>query len=459
MPLTRKQQILADVEVSDGVPVTLTANDAVLVFDPDISDDVAFLDRVPAGSTLSRENTPPGLTTRQNTFQSDLVGSAVAGTAPPFGKFLKAAGYQEITLTEIPLTLASGAFWPGEIVTDSTNRAICLTHSSGATVSVWVMPFVGTITTGTLTGESSGSTGTIGTVSTTNEGFAYTTDSLRLIQFTTTGVWATSVGSTAVIIRSGEVVGAIQTILNPSGNVWDCVLLWGDIESGDTVDDGTNTETLSTAATQTRTPSLTIWNNKDGFKRVTAGARGDYACAAEGGAPFIFSWTFTGQASSHTDETPVATSGLGSTRAPRLGFSSTVGIGLAGAGMEDGFYKMPIKSVEIAGANVVGNRIDGNAQGGSIGTVITDRDPTITIEVEQTGTSFDWLAHRDAEQNVSIGIVLGTATMERVGIVANNCQIAEVAESDSDGFATFTVTLRPRRILEAGDDELIFFNY
>ena len=75
MPITRKQQLLAKLETTEGGGATFTSSDAVEVFDPSISDSVDLLDRSPAGATLSRDFTPVGRKTRDITFTSDLKGS------------------------------------------------------------------------------------------------------------------------------------------------------------------------------------------------------------------------------------------------------------------------------------------------------------------------------------------------------------------------------------------------
>ena len=55
-----------------------------------------------------------------------------------------------------------------------------------------------------------------------------------------------------------------------------------------------------------------------------------------------------------------------------------------------------------------------------------------------------------------VGFVLGTTAGNVMTIVAPVCQVTEVQLGDSDGIATFDVTIRPRRINESGDDEIYF---
>jgi hypothetical protein len=69
----------------------------LLVFEPDLSDDVEIQDRVPAGPTLSRDFAAVGRQTREITFRSDFRGSGdttFTVDEPEWGKLIKSCGYK-----------------------------------------------------------------------------------------------------------------------------------------------------------------------------------------------------------------------------------------------------------------------------------------------------------------------------------------------------------------------------
>lgn len=475
--LIRKTQILAGVEVSDGVAVALTGADAVTVYDPDAADDdVNFLDRKPAGQTLSRDNTPPGLTVRSNKFKSDFRGSGAVGTAPEWAKFARGSAMRQVNLVSMAMTGISSSeqYTVGELVYQGASLAaataigVCLTHQRGADGTILVAVIYGTFAGATnVIGNSCAATASAGTPTTSGVGYGYLPDSLRQIQ-TSVASWSPSappiagVGAVLQILRSGFTVGAIQVVDAGGGPNWSttpiAVLLWGDLANGDVITDGTYSATLNATPTQIRTPSLTLYNNLDGFRRDATGARGNFTLAGSAGEPLVFDWEFKGKAYQHLSALPATTTTLGGTRAPRL-FGA-----FAGLGFGNQFYRMPIKKIELTPGNTVGQRTDANAAGGSIGTVVTDRDPSIQIEVEQVGMGFDVLSMRNGESVVRFGAVLGgdgtgayggRAAGNTMVVAAPNCQVTEVKTGNADGFATWQLTLKPRRSVEAGDDEFV----
>lgn len=473
--LNERQQILSAIEIADGLAVTPTSNDASLIYEPDCDDDVTFLERRPAGSTLSQAPDPAGLTLRRNTFKSDFRGSGVVTTAPEWGKHCKASAMREMALVRLPLTGVSSTeqYTVGEIVYQGASVAaataigICLTHLRGADGSILVATLAGTWAAATTIGRSCAASATAGTPVTADQGFGYVPDSLRLLSISVAS-WtpgapaAAAIGAVMQVTRGGFVVGAIQVIDAGAGGTWattiQAVLLYGEIADTDVLTDGTTSGTINDDPVQIRTPSLTIWNNLDGFLRKTAGSRGTFTLGGEAGGPLVFSWDFLGKAESHSAALPVATGALGATRPPRL-FGAFVGL-RSGAQ----FYRMPVKRLELNLANTVGPREDANAAGGSIGTVVTARRPVISIEVEQVGMAFDVLGMRNAESEVALGAVLGgdgtgTYAGRTAGntcvLAAPNLQVKQVKPGNSNGIATWQIDAEPKKFQDAGDDEVV----
>lgn len=468
MPINRKQQILAKVETSEGTSANPGASDAIQVFDPSLSDNVDVQDRVPAGPTLSRDFAPIGRQTRQITFTSDLRGSgdtSIPITEPEFAKLLKAAGWRSSTFKKLTLGAVTGTgFQVGEQVTQSSGTIIGVivgimqagapvhrTTTTGALLCVAVL--TGTFTAAATTGSSSGSTSTASAVA-DYEGVCYQPTSQKLVNVTTaawTGTAPVAVGEVLKVESpAGTVVGSCQIINNNSGFVdFDVTLLHGTMLNGYTLRSaGNGTTTINAAPTQVRTPSLTISHNLDGRLRELLGARGTFNLQGEVGQPMQFSWTFSGDIGAASDTPAVATTGLSTIRPPRLlGAFCCYGLGAE-------VYRLPTKRVSFDLGATVNPNLDANRAGGATGSNVTDRDPSFQVTVDQVQSAFDWEAARNAGTTVRMVFILGTTAGNILAIVAPIGQVTEVSMGDSDGIATFDVTVRPRRVQESGDDEV-----
>lgn len=486
MPLSRKQQILFKRETSEAVNAVPLAADAVLVFEPSISDSVETTDRVPAGSSLSREVVPTGRRTRTIGFQSDLRGSGdTSGSpvdAPDWGPMIECSAYETATLRTVPVSPTSGdGYHLGEIVQQSSSvRAIvcgmfdgagAFTHRLGDTGSLVVIELTGTLAnTVALTGESSGTVADGGTVA-DYAGRGYKPTSEKVITLTAsggfTGGGADPVASDVVTIeRSSVQVGLAQvTTINAGGTSIEVTILDGEVASGDAViASATASATLTSPPVMTKTPSATIRHNLDGRARDLIGARGDFEITADAGSPLSISWTWSGDPATAVDALPVATAGLGSIRAPRLfaadgavcTYARTVNV------PDDSDTAQPVlrlatKSVSYSSGNSVAPDLDANSAGGARGANVTDRDPTFSATVNQAHSGFDWEDFRDNSRTVHAGVVVGNTPGNIVGFVIPNGQVLEANIGDSDGVATHEVQIKPRRVLEQGDDEIVFF--
>lgn len=476
MPVTRKQQILIKTETSEGLSANPGAGDAVQVFDPQLTDNVDVQDRVPSGPTLSRDFTPIGRSTRTVTFKSDFRGSGDTSdpvTEPDFGILLKACGYKVGSLFLVTTSGAAptaGGMMLGEIVQDAGGArglVVAMSASAGSFVPVTRMAasggvlviarISGTFAAGAIGGESSGSVGTASSV-VGYPGLVYQPTSEKVMRVTTgswTGTDPGAVGEVlAVETPGGVVIGHVQ-IVRDNGSTWvdlDVTQLHGSIANGNVLRAvGGGTATINAAPTMTRTPSLTIAHNLDGRRRDLLGARGTFQLEGDVGAPMQFAWTFSGDIGPAVDTPPITTTGLSTIRGPRL-FGAMVAFGIAAQ-----IHRLPTKRLSLDNAGQVNPNLDANRAGGATGSNVTDRDPTIQVTVDQVHSGFDWESARDNGTPVRVSGILGSAQGNIVGLAAPVCQVTEVAQSDSDGVATVDVTLRPRRVLESGDDELFLF--
>lgn len=475
MPITRKQQILAKLETTEGGGATFAAGDAVQVYEPALSDTVDVLDRVPAGPTLSRDYSPVGRKTRQLTFKSDFRGSGAGATEPDFGKMLQAAGWKGVASASLQLCTVGAVTGDGFQIGEQVYKGAGYATATVIGVVVGILavtsnaPKYFTATTGdklvvacilttfttsdAITGNSSGSTTTL-SAATAHTGFGYQPTSEKLLQVDT-GAWSpgtpAGLGEVLAVEAAGNRVGAVQiTRQGTSYTDLDVVLLWGSIANGNTLRSasGANTATIGSDPTMIRTPSLAYRHNLDGRNRLLLGARGDFVLEGEVGQPLQFSWTFSGDVGTDADALPVATSGLGTVRAPRL-----LGAFVCyGNGTE--VYRLPTKRISVAMGNTVNPNLDANRAGGSTGSNITDRQPAITVTVDQGHSSFDWEALRDAGTAVRFALLIGDTLANMLAIVVPVGQVTEVAIGDADGVGTFEATIRALRITESGDDEL-----
>lgn len=468
MPITRKQQLLAKTEATEGggPPTAFAAADAVQVYDPSLSDSVDLQDRVPAGASLSRDFVPIGRKTREVTFTSDLRGSG-STSVPDFDKFLPACGYKTGSTRKLTCgTVTNQGFQLGEKVTQSSGTIIgvvlgCFTSgnvpkatATAAGDYIVVVELTGTFTAASTTGDAGAAVSTMSAAASHSTAHCYQPTSEKLVQVVN-AAWSGSGPASAdagdvlqVVTAGGEIVGSVQIItVNTTDVDFDVTLLWGEMLDTHELSDGTDTAAITTVE-MVRTPSIAMNHNFDGRNRALNGARGTFSLQGEVGAPITITWTFTGDVGTDADAPAVVTTGLSTVRPPRLlGAFCIYGTGADQRALQT-------KSVGFDNAGTVSPNLDANRSGGSTGSNITDRDSAFTVTVDMTHGTMDWEALRDAGTVVRAGFLLGTAAGNIISVVAPNCQVTEVSLGDADGVGTFDVTLKPRRIAESGDDDV-----
>ena len=163
MPLlSRKQQIAAEIESTEGTAEVLAAADAGFnTFDVQFTPDIQQIERNPNRATIGNLPSIAGVRLGSVRFRTELVGSGNgAAPTPPFDKLLRGCGFQKIAAAErMALSAISGTFLPGEQVADGANTAPCIIGNSGED-ALYIGSSVGSFTTGTVTGEVSGATAT-----------------------------------------------------------------------------------------------------------------------------------------------------------------------------------------------------------------------------------------------------------------------------------------------------------
>jgi hypothetical protein len=469
MPVTRKQQILFKVETSEGVDSSPGGSDAIQAFEPQISDTVDVQERAPTGASLSRDTSAIGRQSRQITYRTDFRGSgdtSIPITLPDWATQMKATGFREGTVYAAVLGAVTGVgFMVGEQITQSAGSIVAVVvavlqagtskplHRTTATSDILILAkLTGTPTAAASVGAASGSTSTFAAV-VAHPGVGMQPTSSKIVNVTVPS-WSSTTPAVGDVLTvespAGIRVGTAQIQAdNGSALDLDLTLLEGAMLATYTLRHPTVTSIATIAtATQTRTQSASISHNLDGRTRKALGTRGDWTLEGEAGGPMQFSWTFTGDLVDGADGPQITTSGLSTIKPPRLlgavvcyGFGSTLS-------------RLPTKRVAIACGNQVSPNLDANRDGGSTGSNVTDRNPSITITVDNVNGGFDWETLRKNSTDVRFGLTMGTANGNIVGVVAPRCQVTEIAFSDSDGISTLDITLKPLRLLESGDDEL-----
>jgi hypothetical protein len=477
MPIFRKQQILSKLEPNEGTSSNPGAVDAEQVFDPQLSDDVDVQSRVPAGPTLSRDFDPVGRQSRTLTFRTDLRGSGSTSTAPGMGKYLQPSGYQLSTLKVLTLAAVTGGpgFQIGEQVFQGASYATATAvgvllgilssanapkhRSATATDKLVVAVVSGTFANTTATvGNSSASTSTI-TALADYTGFCYQPTSKKLVRLQV-DAWSAGTVAAGDVLKlenatTGALLGAVQIDTLTSQTDFEAQILflqdggWHATPATNRLRSPSgNTTLLNAAQTATKTPSITHKHNIDGRLRESVGSRGDFTLEGESGGPMQFAWSFVGDLVDAIDAPQVATSGLSTVRPPRL-----LGAFLC-YGLGNETYRLATKRIVVNNAGTVSPNQDGNRPGGTTGSNITDRNPTIVVTVDEVNGAFDWELARKNGTPIRVAFLLGTTQGNIVAITAPLCQVTAIAIADADGVAGNDVTLAPKRIRESGDDEL-----
>lgn len=105
--LTRRRQLAAKIEVTEGSAETLAAGDVgALIINPSYKPEITLLPREVVFDSLSKFRDIPGTQAGRITFRSEMKGSGTAGTAPAIGKFLKACGFGETVVAVTSVTYA-----------------------------------------------------------------------------------------------------------------------------------------------------------------------------------------------------------------------------------------------------------------------------------------------------------------------------------------------------------------
>lgn len=236
--LSRKRQLAAKVESSEGTAETLAAADAkLLVYNPKMSFNPAMFDRNIARTSMSPVGKVVGK--RPATFSCgvELRGSGTNTVTPEWAKLLQACGFEVNTLKKITIgAITSGPFQHGETITGGTSSGtgrVVMATATGVTTLYYVV-LAGTLQSGeVITGATSLASATTGSVaSDAGKEFKPVTDSVSSL---TIGSYEDGVkklmkgarGKVKFALKAGEPVMMDYEFQGVDAGVTDVALLSG----------------------------------------------------------------------------------------------------------------------------------------------------------------------------------------------------------------------------------------
>ncbi|MBI5872990.1 MAG: hypothetical protein HZB36_02470 [Candidatus Omnitrophica bacterium] len=163
--LSRRRQLAAKIESSEGVAETLAAADAkLLVYDSKVSFDPEMYRRNPVRSSMSSIAQLVGKRSGSLSFRLEMRGSGTAITEPEWSKLLKASGFACNSVRSFTIgAVTNGPFLHGETVAGGTSLAtgrVIINTATGAS-AILIVVLTGTFQSGeVLTGNISGATAT-----------------------------------------------------------------------------------------------------------------------------------------------------------------------------------------------------------------------------------------------------------------------------------------------------------
>jgi hypothetical protein len=145
----------------------------MIAYDPSFSPEPAKFERKPAQANFSPLPQITGLTAARLTFTTELKGSGAVGTAPAWGKALRACGMRELVMDSKTVgAVTGGPFVHGEIITGDTSGATGLCFRDRAATPIVIAVLTGTFGAAEgITGGTSGATATISATATYGTGY------------------------------------------------------------------------------------------------------------------------------------------------------------------------------------------------------------------------------------------------------------------------------------------------
>lgn len=467
MGLAKAKQLALAIESVPGTAATLSGSDVIDALEVDFEFTQDFLERQPAGGSLSKGVQPPGQSSGRITARLDAKGSGSVGTAPKVGRFLEAGLYERITLVTLNLGSLNDDLVPGDKLTGQTSSAVGLVcayvaKSVGA-VSIPLLVVSGTFggteaIDSALKGTSVGTT--TASPTTASQGFAYKplTSSQMTVELAAAWTAADPGSGQGIVVKDGDTVKGEAFFISQSGTTLTMEWAWGEIAAGYSLSSKSAAGAAVTASVHGTTPALTQTKGKTAtaqyirhrLRRLLTGCRASFSIEADAGAAGVVAVTLQGSVQTSADSAQLTASGAETTSPPRFIGPN----GKRGSAHING-VPVPTQKVSVDAANEVARRQDANASQGDAGGAVTGRAPTASIQLDQVSVqTLDIQSLIQAGTTVRFGAQLGNTAGNRIAVFAPAAQLTAMTDDDADGNATHTVTVQPRAESIAGDDEL-----
>jgi hypothetical protein len=421
-------QIAAIVEQPEGQKGTITNVDAFpakagLTFSPAIEMYARDLLR----GSLSQFPSVSGKRSSKIGFDVELVGSGAAGTAPFWGKLMRACGYSE---SVIPAT--SVTYKP------TTDYSILgtekVTNGGFDEDSGWVKGANWTISGG-IASKSAGGLNNL------SQDTSEVADEIYKVVYTINsisgGSLTVSIGGTNGAARSTP--GTFTEYIKAAGT--------GDLTfTPSHADVICEIDNVSVKKVSGDIPSLTLSVFMDGVIKSIWGAKGNVRIEMNSGQPGILHFEFTGA------DFDVVTGNL----LTGIDYPTIIPPAFLNAGLLLNLYAAICSKVDIDTANAIALREDISSLSGYLSALITGRNPKGSIDPELT-----YIETHDFYGLWRTPGTLGALSLSANGgagnIVTITCpkiRYAAIAPGDRNGIRTLALDFEPTAGSDAGDDEI-----
>ncbi|MDH5541972.1 MAG: phage tail tube protein [Nitrospinota bacterium] len=191
--------------------------------------------------------------------------------------------------------------------------------------------------------------------------------------------------------------------------------------------------------------SATIYVYRDGKLYKLLGCRGTWKMANAAGNPGVVTFTFTGHLA--------LTGGVTDVALPSPTVEATVPPVMKSVALTVGGFSATVSKVDIDYGNVMSIRDDMNSENGYAEILLSDREPTCTLDPEdKLIATKDWFQDWRGGNLLALNLGPVGAAGNRVTITAPKLVFTAIAEGDREGVVTMDITAQLKK--DSGDDEL-----
>lgn len=453
MPQLRETgQLALKHEAVEGTARTLAAADVIEVEDLSSAASIDRFQPNPRRTTFGARKSRSGVASRSFPFKVEVRGSGTATTRSQLFKVLETGGFRLENAVSIAIgAITSGPYTHGETVTGGTSSAtarVVFDTADGA-ASMYLVPIAGTLQSGeTLTGGTSGATCTssgapasLGIVARPWTPQIVKQVSIGAVSggpFTAgeriTGGTSSAEGRVLLDCENGDAALVYEVL---SGTFQNAEVVTGE-DSGATATSSSapaDSEFAGASATCGLREGLTTKNGK--------GARSTLKFVFKNGEPGYLKCEAMGASVTPSDVALLS----------GVTYPSTLGPVFDGMALTLGSYSPIFEGLEIDAGNRRVARRDANTSGGLKSYVITNREPTLTIDPEEVAVAThpfytDW----EGDVSRALDFTLGSSAGNRFRFHMPQVQPTEIGEGDREGIATNQLTAQINDTTDSDQD-------